>query len=277
VSESSPVRPAAGRAAQVSGLPRVASIYDALLGGTVNRAADRDAARQLDEAVPGAARAARDNRAFLSRATEFLAGRAGISQFLDIGAGPLTGTSLHKMAQAACPRAAVAYVDNDPLVVEETRRRLAGARSVVAVEGDVRYPGDILAMREVRDVIDFSRPVAVLLVAVLHFVPDGDRPWSAVRWITDNLVPGSYVAVSHVTGDEISDEAVRRAGEIYSGALVRGAVRRKSETARFLDGLDMVPPGLVDVAEWRPGCRAAALSGPVLFWAGIGRKPGSSQ
>jgi S-adenosyl methyltransferase len=273
VSEYSSVRPVAGRVAQVSGLPRVAGIYDALLGGTGNRAADRDAARQLDQAVPGAARAARDNRAFLSRATEFLAGRAGIRQFLDIGAGPLTGTSVHKMAQTACPGAAVAYVDNDPLVVEDTRRRLAAARSVVAVEGDVRYPGDMLTMREVRDVIDFSRPVAVLLVAVLHFIPDSDRPWSAVRWITDYLAPGSYVAISHVTGDEISDEAIRQAEQIYSGALVRGAARSKSHTARFFDGLEMVPPGLVDVAEWRPGCRAAALGGPVLFWAGIACKP----
>jgi trans-aconitate methyltransferase len=274
VSESSPVRPAAGRAGQVSGLPRVAGIYDALLGGTGNRAADRDAARQLDEAIPGASRAARDNRAFLSRAVEFLAGRAGVRQFLDIGAGPLTGMSVHKMAQAACPGAAVAYVDNDPLVVEDAQRRLAGAtRSVVAVEGDVRYPGDMLGMREIRDVIDFSRPVAVLLVAVLHFVPDEDRPWSAVRWLSDYLAPGSYVAVSHVTGDEISDEAVRRAGEIYNGALVRGTARSKSQTARFFDGLEMVPPGLVDVAEWRPVCRAEVVGGPVLFWAGIGCKP----
>jgi S-adenosyl methyltransferase len=158
------------------GAARVAGIYDALLGGTDNRAADREAARHLDEAVPGAVQAARDNRAFLSRATEFLAGRAGISQFLDIGAGPLTGTSVHKMAQAACPGAAAAYVDNDPLVVEDAQRRLAGAsRPVIAVEGDVRYPADMLAMREIRNVIDFSRPVAVLLVAVLHFVSFTDR------------------------------------------------------------------------------------------------------
>jgi hypothetical protein len=256
----------------------VAGIYDALLGGTGNRAADRDAARQLDKAIPGAVRAARDNRAFLSRAVEFLAGRAGVSQFLDIGAGPLTGMSVHKMAQSAIPGAAVVYVDNDPVVVEDARRQLAGAtRPAVAVEGDIRYPGDMLAMREVRDLIDFSRPVAVLLVAVLHFVPDEDRPWSAVRWLSDYLAPGSYVAVSHVTGDEISDEAVRRAGEIYNSALVRGTARSKSQTARFFDGLEMVPPGLVDVAEWRPGCRAEVVGGPVLLWAGIGCKPGGGQ
>jgi|SRR5450755_2963230 hypothetical protein len=259
---------------QVSGLPRVAGIYDALLGGTCNRAADRDAARQLGEAVPGAARAARDNRAFLVRAVEVLSAKVGITQFLDIGAGPVTDRSVHAIARAANPGAQVVYVDNDPLVVSHTQAQLSADRSAIAVQGDVRYPGHLLSMREVNDVIDFSRPVAALLVAVLHFVPDSDEPWSAVKKITDYLAPGSYMVLSHVTGDEISDEAVRRAGEIYHGALVRGTARSKAETMRFFDGLEMVHPGLVDVAEWRPGCRASVVGGPVLFWAGLARKSG---
>jgi SAM-dependent methyltransferase len=179
--------------------------------------------------------------------------------------------------QAANPGARVVYVDNDPVMVDRARAQVSGARSVVAVAGDVRYPGHLLTTGAVRDVIDFSRPVAVLLTAVLHFVPESDRPWSAVKLITDYLTPGSYLAISHVAGDEISGEAVRRAGDIYSGAPVRGVVRSMAETMRFFDGLDMVAPGLVNVAEWLPGCRAESLGGPVLFWAGIGHKPGSSQ
>jgi SAM-dependent methyltransferase len=260
-----------------SALPRVAGIYDALLGGSGNQAADRAAARQLAAAIPGAERAARDNRAFVARAADFLAAKAGISQFLDIGAGPLARGSVHEIAQAATPGARVVYVDNDPLVVEETRSRLPRARPAVAVEGDVRYPGEMLTTREIRDVIDFSQPVAVLLAAVLHFVPDGDGPWSAVKEITRYLAPGSYLAISHVTGDEISSEAVRKASEIYNGALVRSVVRSRAETTRFFDGLELIPPGLVDVAEWRPGCQAASLGGPVLFWAGVGRKPRSGR
>lgn len=260
-----------------SGLSNVARIYDALLGGKDNLAADRDAARRLMEAVPGAARAAKDNRAFLGRVVRFLAADAGISQFLDIGTGLPVGGHVHEIAQAVNPAARVVYADNDPIVVAHARALLAEARSVAAVEGDVRYPRHLLTMPAVRDLIDFSRPVAVLLVAVLHFVPDSEDPWSAVRVITDWLAPGSYLVVSHVTGDEIPDDAVRRAAEIYQGALVQGTARSVGEVARFFDGLDMAEPGLVDVAEWRPGRRAAAVGRPVLFWAGAGRKPGTAS
>jgi S-adenosyl methyltransferase len=255
-----------------SRLANVARIYDVLLGGKDNYAADREAARKLVEAVPGAARAARDNRAFLARAVRFLAGEAGIRQFLDIGTGLPVGGHLHEIAQAANPGARVVYADNDPVVVAHARALLADSGSVVAVEGDVRYPRHLLTMPAVREVIDFSQAAAVLLVAVLHFVPDSESPWSAVHAIAERLAPGSYVVVSHVTGDEISDGAVKQAADIYQGALVRSAARSRSEIARFFDGLEMVPPGLVDVAEWRPGRRAAAIGRPVLFWAGVGRK-----
>jgi S-adenosyl methyltransferase len=255
-----------------SRLSNVARIYDALLGGKDNYAADRDAARRLAEAIPDAPRAARSNRDFLARAVRYLAGENGISQFLDIGTGLPSRGHVHEIAQAVSPEARVVYADNDPVVIAHARALLADARSVAAVEADVRYPGDLLAMREVRELIDFSRPAAVLLVAVLHFVHDSECPWSAVKAITDYLAPGSFLVISHVTGDEIPAEAVRRASEIYNGALVRGAPRSRSEIMRFFDGLDLVPPGLVDVAEWRAGRRASAIGRQVLFWAGIGRK-----
>ena len=262
------------RARLDSGLSNVARIYDALLGGKDNYAADREAARNLVAAVPGAARAARDNRAFLGRVVRYLTASAGIGQFLDIGTGLPTRGNVHEIARTMNPAARVAYADNDPIVVAHARALLADTPNVTAVEGDVRYPRHLLTLPAVRDLIDFGKPVAVLLVAVLHFIPDSDSPWSAVKCITDHLAPGSYVVVSHVTGDEITEDAVGQAREIYAGALVRGTARSKGDIARFLDGLDLVRPGLVDVAAWRSGNRRNWAGRPVLFYAGVGRKPG---
>lgn len=257
-----------------SSRPNAARIYDVLLGGKDNYAADREAARNLVAAIPHAARAARDNRAFLARVVRYLASEAGISQFLDIGTGLPVHGHVHEIAQEANPAARVAYVDNDTNVVTHARALLADSHAVIAVNGDVRYPRHLLTMPEVRDLIDFDQPVAVLLIAVLHFVSDSESPWSAVRAITDHLAPGSYVAVSHVTGDGIPDDAIKQAAEIYDRALIGGAARRRSEIARFFAGLEMVEPGLVDVAEWRSSRRARAVRRPVIFWAGVGRKGG---
>jgi hypothetical protein len=254
-----------------TGIPNVARIYDALLGGKDNFAVDREAALALTAAIPGAARAAHDNRAFLGRAVHYLAAEAGISQFLDTGTGLPTWGSVHEIAQAANPAARVVYVDNDAVVVSHGRALLAKAPGVLAVEGDLRYPRELIGRKEVREVLDFTRPVAVLLVAVLHFLGDSESPWRAVSAITRRLAPGSYVAVSHVTGDDIPAEAVDRARDIYAGALVQGTARRRSEIMRFFEGLELIDPGLVDVAAWRSG-REQEADGPVLFWAGIGRK-----
>jgi hypothetical protein len=257
-----------------SGLSNVARIYDALLGGKDNYAADREAARRLVEAVPDAQRAARDNRAFLGRAVRFLAAEAGIGQFLDIGTGLPTRGNVHEIARSVNPDARVVYCDYDPIVMAHARALLAGTPDVEAAEGDVRYPRHMLTLPAVRELIDFSRPVAVLLVAVLHFVPDSDSPWSAVKCITDHLAPGSYLVISHVTSDEIPDDAVRQAREIYAGALAQGAARSRGDIARFFDGVDLIDPGLVDVAAWRSGRHRSAPGRPVLFYAGVGRKTG---
>ncbi len=262
-------------------IPNVARIYDALLGGKDNYAADRMAARRLVAAVPGAAHAARENRAFLARAVNFLAGEAGIRQFMDIGTGMPAGGHVHEIAQAVHPAARVAYVDNDPVVVAHADALLAGTPAVAVVHADVRYPCHLMTLPALRALIDFDQPIAVLLVAVLHFVEDSEDPWAIARCITGQLVAGSYLVVSHVTGDEITADAARQARAIYDGASAPGVTRSKDDIERFFDRLEMIPPGVVNVAAWRPGPRRSGTSGAALFYAGIGRKasgiPGRQQ
>jgi S-adenosyl methyltransferase len=256
-----------------AGPPNVARIYDALLGGKDNYAADRAAAAALTDVLPDAARAARDNRDFLARAVRYLAGEAGITQFLDIGTGLPVGGHVHEIAQAVNPDVRVAYVDNDPIVVAHARALLGGAPRVAAVQCDVRYPRHMLALPGIRSVLDFTRPVAVLLVAVLHFLPDTESPWAIVRCIADHLAPGSYVVISHVTGDEVPAGAIDKAREIYDGALVQGAARSRPDIEAMFDSLDLLSPGVVDVARWR-SCPPGPVR-PVLFYAGIGRTTGT--
>jgi SAM-dependent methyltransferase len=256
--------------------PNIARIYDALLGGKDNYPADRQAARELAAAVPGAAQAARENRAFLGRAVRFLATRHGISQFLDIGTGLPTREHVHQTARRVNPGVRVVYADNDPAVVVHARALLAGQPGVTAVAGDVRAPRDLLTSPELREALDFTQPVGALLVAVLHFVADEQDPWAAVRCIVDHLAPGSFLVISHVTGDEIPADAVKRAEGIYAGAQAPGTARSRAEVTRFFDGTEVTGAGITDAATWHAARRAAAHR-PVLFWAGVGRKPGQVQ
>jgi hypothetical protein len=251
------------------GVPNAARIYDWLIGGKDNYAADRAAARRLVAVVPGAARAARDNRAFLGRAVRYLAGQ-GITQFIDIGSGLSAGRAVHEIAREAAPGARVAYVDHDPVVVAHARALLADSPLVTAVEADLRYPRRLLTTREIRDVIDLGQPVGVLLVAVLHFVADVDRPHDIVRAITARLAPASYVALSHVTADYLTPEAAKAAEAAYDGASAPGVTRSRDDIERFLDGLEPVPPGVTDVAAWRPG---PAPAGPPLRADPATRRP----
>jgi hypothetical protein len=258
-----------------SGVPNIARIYDALLGEKDNYAIDRAAAQALTAALPGAARAARDNRDFLARAVRYLAGEVGICQFLDIGTGLPVGGHVHEIAQAVNPDARVAYADNDRVVVAHAAALLADTANVTAVECDVRYPRHLLTLPAIRSLIDFGQPVAVLLVAVLHFIPDAESPWAIVRCITDHLAPGSYVVISHVTGDETPAEAIDQARQIYDKAFVQGAARSRDEIERLFDGLDLLSPGVTDVAAWRS--RRLGIARPALFYADIGRKSGTQR
>ena len=256
-------------------VPNVARIYDFLLGGKDNYAADRDAAQRLLDAVPGAAAAARDNRRFLGRAVWFLAREAGIRQFLDIGTGLPTRGNVHEIAHAAKPGARVVYADNDPIVVTHARALLADSLTVAAVQGDLRDPGHLFSLPDVAAFIDWDEPVAVLMVAVLHFLEDCQNPWRAVDAFKAQMAPGSYLVLSHVTGDDTPAEVIRQAAEIYQHASAPGMARSRAQIARFFDGLDMVSPGLVDPAAWRRP-RLEGKSRPVLFYAGAARKHGGA-
>ena len=253
-------------------VPNVARIYDHLLGGKDNFAADREAARRLLAAVPDAARAAQANRAFLARAVRFLAAEAGIRQFLDVGTGLPTQGNVHEIAQTTDPRARVVYCDNDPMVVVHANALLADNLTVVASQADLRDPEFLFTLPVTRTLIDTSQPLAVLLVAVLHFLPDSDDPWALVERIKHMLAPGSYVVISHVTGDEIPAEAARAAAEVYRGRLGAGRAPQPRGDRPVLrrpgDGRAWTGGGVgVASASPRPRRRSA------LFYAGVGRKP----
>jgi SAM-dependent methyltransferase len=272
-----------GQLSLESGIPNVARVYDALLGGKDNYAADRDAARRLVAAVPGVAWAARSNRAFLGRAVRYLAAR-GITQFLDIGSGLPTRGNVHQAAHEVAPDARVVYADIDPIVVAHARALLADSPAadpkITAVEADLRYPRHLITSREIRDHLDLARPVGLLLVAVLHFMTDADRPHDVVRCLAGRLAPGSYIVISHGTADNITPDAARAAAAIYDGASAPGVARSRDDIERFLDGLEIVLPGVTDAATWRPGPAPAPIGPPgrpALFYAGIGRVPGPSR
>ena len=252
-------------------VPNVARVYDVLLGGKDNFAADRQAAARLLEAVPGAAVAARENRAFLGRAVWFLAEDAGIRQFLDLGAGLPAARAVHEIVAGAVPPPRVIYADNDPVVVRHAEALTGQAPGVTAIQADLRQPGDLLSYLTWRHLIDLAQPVAVLLVAVLHFLEDHEDPWSVVNVLKDQVAPGSYFVISHVTADHLPPAAAQGAREAYAGASAPGVARTREQIARFFGGLDIASPGLVDVSGWRPG-HLGPPPGPAVFYAGIGRK-----
>jgi S-adenosyl methyltransferase len=253
-------------------IPNVARVYDCLLGGKDNFAADRQAAARLLEAVPGAAVAARENRAFLGRAVRFLAREAGICQFLDLGTGLPTVGSVHEIAQADDPRRVrVVYADYDPVVVRHAEAILGGSLTTAVVRADLRQPWGLLAQPTVRTMINLAQPVAILLVAALHFVDDHEDPWAVVNCYKDLMAPGSFLVISHVTADHLSPGAARQARDVYAGASAPGVARTRERIAAFFAGLDMVAPGLANVSAWRAD-HIGAPPGPALFYAGIGRK-----
>jgi trans-aconitate methyltransferase len=252
-------------------VPNVARIYDHLLGGKDNFDVDRQAAGRLLRAVPDAAVAARQNRDFLRRAVGFLAGGCGIEQFIDIGTGLPTRGNVHEIAQQFTPDARVLYVDNDPVVVTHAQALLADNATTVAINRDLRDADQILRHPALRALIDMDAPVAVLLVAVLHFVKDSDGAYEIVERLNGAMAPGSYLVVSHVTGDDLPAEATERARDLYEKSTAPGVARTRREIARFFDSLELVSPGVVNVSSWRANS-AAPQPGRTIFYAGVGRK-----
>ncbi len=253
------------------GTPNVARIYDYLLGGKDNYEEDRRAAEQLLKIVPDAAIAAWDNRQFLGRAVKHLVEEAGIRQFVDIGTGLPTRGNVHAIAHYHAPESRVAYVDNDPLVITHSNALLNNHPEVVAIEADMRDPQSIIEHAELRELINFDEPVAVLLVAVLHFVRDSDNPYQIVDSLKSALTHGSYLVISHVTGDQVPAETTRLVKGLYENASAPGVARSRRDIEKFFTGLEMIPPGLVSVAQWRNEWMLAE-PGRTIFYAGAGKK-----
>jgi len=231
-------------------VPNVGRIYDWLLGGKDNYEEDRQAGARLAAAVPDVLAGARANREFLGRAVRFLAGQ-GIRQFIDIGPGLPTMGSTHQILQQAAPGARVVYADTNPVVISHGRNLLGGMTEVRAILGDIRNPAAILKHPDLRGHIDPCEAVGVLLVALLHFIPDADDPYRAVTYLKAAMAPGSYLVLSHGTSDSLDPDTAARLQEVYEGATAPAAPRTAADIARFLDGLEVTDPGLCDVACWQ--------------------------
>ncbi|WP_067489607.1 SAM-dependent methyltransferase [Actinomadura hibisca] len=251
--------------------PNVARMYDFYLGGKDNYAADRAAAREVLKFAPHIPALARANRAFLRRAVRHLCA-AGVDQFLDIGAGLPTHGNVHEIAQAAAPGSRVVYVDNDPTVLVHGRALLEGEEDAKVVPGDVRDVPGLLADPTVRGLLDLSRPVAVLMVALLHCVADEDDPWAAVAELRDALPPGSHLVLSHICASDHVDPA-RAAADVYQRSRTTMVLRERAAIERFMDGFELLDPGLAALDDWRPDGGGKRDDLPAWILCGVGRKP----
>ena len=247
-----------------------ARIYDYWLGGTDNFAADRKAAEEAAAAYPGVVTGARANRQFLARAVRQLAVGAGIRQFLDLGTGIPTANNTHEVAQAAAPESRVVYVDYDPVVLAHARVLLARSDEglVDYLDADLRDTDTIL--EQASRTLDFSRPVAIMLIAVLHAIGDDDDPYQIVAKLMDAMPPGSYLALSHVASDIDPEQIARATARLNQLSRQHFTLRDHAQVLRFLDGLELLEPGVVRVEEWRalePESRYRSA-----MWGGMGRK-----
>ena len=247
-----------------------ARVYDYWLGGKDNFAADREAAEQVIAANPGVLPGVRANRAFLGRAVRYLAGEAGIRQFLDIGTGLPTVDNTHEVAQHVAPRCRIVYVDNDPIVLSHARALLASTvqGTTAYVDADLRQTEALL--EGAAATLDFGQPVAIMLLMILQYIPDAEDPWGIVARLLDAVPPGSYLAVSD-TASDIDAQAVAESARRYNQRLgsVRQTRRTREDFTRFFDGLELVDPGVVTLPEWR----AAAPGQRIPAYAAVGRKP----
>jgi len=253
-------------------LPNIARVYDYLLGGKDNFTADRAAGDMVIAAYPGIVRGVKANRAFLGRAVRYLAGEAGVRQFLDVGPGLPTAGNTHEAAQSVAPASRVVYVDNDPVVLSHARALLRSSPQGTAafVEADVRDIGKIVA--GAGQMLDFSEPVAIVMLAVLHFLPD-DAVYDTVRALMAEVAPGSFVAISHIAKDieaESIAEIIRNSREGPQSAELYP--RTRDEVTRLFAGLELVEPGVVTLQDWRPDSDLEARN-QAAAWAGVARKP----
>lgn len=251
-----------------------ARLYDHYLGGKDNYEVDRKAALQVAEVFPYAGWMARANRDFMSRAVDYLARSAGIRQFLDIGTGIPTEPNLHQVAQDIAPESRVVYVDNDPIVLAHARALMNGTPEgrTDYIHADFTDPESILSAPQLRENLDLSQPVALSLIALLHFISDRHRPYEIVRTLLEALAPGSYLVMSHATAD-FDPESIAGAVRVYRENGMDPQVRDRAEFERFFDDMELVEPGIVVPHRWRPtGIEPnTSMDAKVSFYAGLAR------
>jgi O-methyltransferase involved in polyketide biosynthesis len=222
--------------------PTPARLYDYFLGGTNNFAADRSQGERIRALVPEISDSAWANRAFHQRAARWMAADRGIRQFIDLGAGLPTQGNTHELVQQVRPDARVVYVDIDPMVLEHSRSLLAGTRGTRFIQADLRDPDSVLSHPDLRELIDFSEPVGLLMTGVMYFVADESDPWRIVARFASALPAGSYLALSHLTADSKPPRAVQEGQDVYARATEHLHFRTKAQVERFFDGLEIVPP-----------------------------------
>ncbi len=250
-----------------------ARVYDYWLGGKDNFAADRAAAQQVIDVRPEIRTDVQANRAFLGRAVRYLAADAGIRQFLDIGTGLPSADNTHEVAQRVAPDSRIVYVDNDPIVLVHARALLTGtAEGVTAyLEADLRDPAEIV--QQARQLLDFDQPIAVMLVAVLHHLHDGDDPYQIVAQLRDVVPSGSHLVISHPAKD-IQADRVAEVARRYNAQVPVGQTRRsRDEVARFFGDWQILDPGVTQTVRWRPDPGLERSTASVPMWAGVARKP----
>jgi hypothetical protein len=258
-----------------TGVAHSARIYDYWLGGKDNFAADRAVGDAVIKAIPSTPLLARENRAVLGRAVRYLAAEAGIRQFLDIGTGIPTAGNTHEVAQAVAPDSRIVYVDNDPIVLAHARALMTSdpVGATAFIQADFREPDKILADPALRGVLDLNQPVALMLVAILHFFSDDDNPRGIVSSLVEALPSGSYLTITNLTADFMDPEQAAEARQAGQQGGITYVARTQAEVAAFFSGLELVEPGIVPMQAWHPdGAGLTDPHGPTSYVA-MGRKP----
>jgi S-adenosyl methyltransferase len=253
--------------------PNVARMWDYFLGGYHNFAIDREAAERAMQLYPDMPLVAQSTRGFLRRVVQFMLGQ-GIEQFLDIGSGMPTVGHVHEVAQRANPETRVVYVDSDPVVIAHSEVLLRDTSGTISVLADARRPEEILGLEEVKRMLDWTRPIGVLAIAVFHFVPDDEEVQSIMGTLRDAVPNGSYVALTHATADSVSAEIAREGEQNYARANAALHFRTRDQVSRFFDGLELIDPGVTYLPLWRPESDMVLLDQPERSanYGGVGLK-----
>jgi hypothetical protein len=249
-----------------------ARVYDYWLGGEDNFRADRAAAERAIRDYPGIIRGARAQRTFLARAVRYLAAEAGVRQFLDIGTGLPTASNTHEVAQAVAPDSKVVYVDNDPMVLAHARALLASGPEGITAFLDADLRDTAMILDRAAETLDFTQPVAIMLIGILHLILDEDEPHALVRQLVNAVPAGSWLVIAHPASDVV-EEAVTMVRHLQARTPMRAKLRDRAEIARFFEGLELLPPGLVQLHRWYPDSGEPQSAGEIPEWCGAGRKP----